>query len=550
MHCSCRLVVLSMPAMAFLLLGQAAEAGRLRGRVVDAETGRPLACRVYVQSTDGQWLFVRSESPEGSAVEYRKQRFPTSLEMHATVSAHPFVVDVPPGAYRVRVERGKEFFPVEKTVVIEEDASGGPTEVEIKLTRWIDMAASGWYSGDTHVHRSLNELPNLLLAEDLNVGLPLTYWVTVSHTSPGSGDKTDDAAAKAPAELIRVDDTHVIYPVNTEYEIFRVGQQRHTLGAFFALGHKKPFELGVPPVRPGAEEARRQGALLDLDKHSWPWSLMIVPVMDVDLFELANNHVWRTQFGFKDWTIATAADYMNLQRDDQGFTEWGWLDFGFQTYYALLNCGFRMRPTAGTASGVHPVPLGFGRVYVHLPDGFSYDAWMKGLDAGRSFVTTGPMLDVRVDGREPGTTIRVDGIEPGRPSLTVAGKATSASPLKPIEILVNGRVVERLPTANQRTSQGAYECDFSTEVQLTGSSWVAVRVFENRQDGRIRFAHGSPVHVDVDGKPLRPRRQEVDYLVGRMREELDRNRDVLSEESLDEYRQAMEIFREKGKDAM
>ena len=47
-------------------------------------------------------------------------------------------------------------------------------------------------------------------------------------------------------------------------------------------------------------------------------------------------------------------------RDAKGFTERGWIDFNFQNYYALLDCGFKMRPTAGTASGVHPVPLGFG----------------------------------------------------------------------------------------------------------------------------------------------------------------------------------------------
>ena len=40
-------------------------------------------------------------------------------------------------------------------------------------------------------------------------------------------------------------------------------------------------------------------------------------------------------------------------------------------------CGL-LRPTAGTASGVHPVPLGFGRVYVHCPAGFSYEAWVRG----------------------------------------------------------------------------------------------------------------------------------------------------------------------------
>ena len=60
---------------------------------------------------------------------------------------------------------------------------------------------------------------------------------------------------------------------------------------------------------------------------------------------------------------------MKVERDARGFTERGWIEFGFQNYYALLDCGFRIRPTAGTASGVHPVPLGFGRVYVHLDPG-------------------------------------------------------------------------------------------------------------------------------------------------------------------------------------
>ena len=63
-----------------------------------------------------------------------------------------------------------------------------------------------------------------------------------------------------------------------------------------------------------------------------------------------------------------------------------------------------MRVSAGTASGVHPVQLGFGRVYVHLPDGFSYSDWMKGLNAGRSFVTTGPMLEATFNGEDPGHT--------------------------------------------------------------------------------------------------------------------------------------------------
>ena len=73
---------------------------------------------------------------------------------------------------------------------------------------------------------------------------------------------------------------------------------------------------------------------------------------DAYLFELSNNHVWQTAFAFKDWTLGAIPEFMELSRDENGFTEWGWIDFGFQTYYALLNCGFRMRVSAGTASGV------------------------------------------------------------------------------------------------------------------------------------------------------------------------------------------------------
>ena len=509
--------------------------------VVDSRTGAALPCRVYVQSAGGAWFFARSKSADGSAVEYLKQRSKASVEMHTTVSAGPFLLDLPPGSYTIRIERGKEYFPAEKTI----EVAGEPVELKIELRRWIDMAAAGWYSGDTHVHRTLKELHNLLLAEDLNVGLPLTYWVTVADTPPGSGSKTTDIGARA--ELIEVDPTHVIWPINTEYEIFRVGQKRHTLGAVFVLGHKRPLEESVPPVGPVAEAARRQGALLDLDKHSWPWSLMIVPVMNVDLFELANNHVWRTEFAFNTWTIEAAAEYMDLEINDDGFTEWGWLDFGFQTYYSLLNCGFRMRPTAGTASGVHPVPLGFGRVYVHLPDGFSYRKWMDGLAAGRSFVTTGPMLVVEVNDQPPGTTIRQ--ATHRKQSYAITGVVTSPVPVKPIEILVNGRIVKRIPAANRQLPEGAYRSPIAADVELDGSSWIAVRVFEDRPDGRIRFAHSSPVHVDVPGKPLRPCRVEVDYLIKRMKEEIVRNQDVLRADGVNDYREALRVFEELAEKA-
>jgi hypothetical protein len=232
---------------------------------------------------------------------------------------------------------------------------------------------------------------------------------------------------------------------------------------------------------------------------------------------------------------------MKLETNDEGFTEWGWIDFGLQTYYALLNCGFRLRPSAGTASGVHPVPLGFSRVYVHLPDGFSYANWMRGLDAGRSFVTTGPMLLAQVNGQGPGSRLIAS---PNTATHRVHGSAESAVPLDRVEIVVNGRVAATIQPRNAPTASGGYSSEFDESVPLDGSGWIAVRCFERRADQRIRFAHTAPVHIDVPDHPLRPRREETTWIIDRVERELARNTGVLEPSALQEYQDALRIYRD------
>ena len=75
----------------------------------------------------------------------------------------------------------------------------------------------------------------------------------------------------------------------------------------------------------------------------------------------------RTEFAFRDWAVPAPA-WMGIGSGMEA--ERNWALYGFANYYALLNCGFRLRPTGGTANGVHPVPLGFGRVYVRVDGKF------------------------------------------------------------------------------------------------------------------------------------------------------------------------------------
>lgn len=523
------------------------------GSVLDADTGELLPARVYVQSADGQWLFVESASEKGSALPYREQwvPMPAAVERHTTISAHPFRINLPSGTYTITVERGKEYLPLTEVVAVEDQ----PQRKEFRLQRWINMAERGWYSGETHVHRRIAELPNVMRAENLNVAFPVTFWTVQAYAAPDLEPSSLRRQGPSPfgrrvdqgPRMISVDPTHVIFPRNTEYEVFSVNNKRHTLGALFILNHKTVFSEGMPPVGKIAEQAHLEGALLDLDKHSWPWSMMLIPIAKVDLFELANNSVWRTNFGFRRSSVEPAP-YMNVESDAGGMTEWGWLNFGFENYYTLLNCGFRLRPTAGTASGVHPVPLGFSRVYVHTGDRFDADKWLAGLDHGTSFVTTGPMLFAMLDDRRPGHVFQRPETKERNYRLHI--ESISPFPLQRVEIVVNGRVFQTIePQAGEllEHTSSAYEFQRDVMIPIRESSWIVVRSFCQTPDRRVRFAHTAPWHIEVAGQPVRPRRREVEYLIRRVRDEIERNESVLPEIALDEFREALRIYEGKLK---
>ena len=497
------------------ILAAPASAAQLVGTVVDDDTTEPIPARVYIQDERGEWLFVQSDSPNGSAIAYREQwvPMPKSVEKHTTISAHPFRIDLPPGNYQITIERGKEYVPLSRPITIAENAAR--LSETFLLRRWVNMERRGWYSGETHVHRRMHELPNVMLAEDLNVAFPVTFWTTNAYAAPDLKPSTLRRQGPSPFgdridrgnNPIRVDDTHVIFPRNTEYEVFEVNGRRHVLGAMFILNHKSIFQKGAPPVKEIAAQAHREGALIDLDKHNWPWSMMLVPIAKVDLYELSNNSVWRTQFGFRS-SLIEPAPYMNVETKNGELTEQSWLNFGFENYYTLLNCGFRLQPTAGTASGVHPVPLGFSRVYVHVGENFSGRGWIDGLQNGRSFVTTGPMLFVKVNGTHPGRVFE----QAGPTSINVQGTIRSQHPLTRCEVVVNGTASKLPLNAPIRSVAESFEYRIEHQLELGESSWVAVRCFQKNPDGRIRFAHTAPWHVEINEMPVRPRREEVDYL--------------------------------------
>jgi len=179
---------------------------------------------------------------------------------------------------------------------------------------------------------------------------------------------------------------------------------------------------------------------------------------------------------------------------------------------------------------------------VHLPSGFSYEAWIEGLKTGRSFVSTGPMLFATLNGKTAGYNFKVPARATDPPRFVLKGEVVSAEPVERIELVVNGEIIRTLQPSGRRGHSGAHESPFEEMVPLASSGWIAVRCWEERGGGRFRFAHTAPWFVEVEGRPLQPRREEAEFLVRQVESEIARSSPLLSSQALEEYHRALSTY--------
>ncbi len=198
-------------------------------------------------------------------------------------------------------------------------------------------------------------------------------------------------------------------------------------------------------------------------------------------------------------------------------TEEGMLRMNTDTYYRLLNWGRRLAAGAGSATGAKQTPVGYNRTYVRGPEGASLADFNRAWAAGKNFVTNGPMLFLEVeDGKRPGEMLT---LPDGGRDLRVKVEAFSNQPLRTVEIVVNGEVVVSI-AGNDRVEVRA-----ERSIPIREGSWLAARCVArddhlsdeelrhyNRtsslpeEPSRIRFAHTSPVYIEVNGRGARVRK--------------------------------------------
>jgi hypothetical protein len=365
-----------------------------------------------------------------------------------------FDVRVPPGDYRIQISKGFEYARRIETVTL---APGGVAAKEYRIERWADMPARGWYSSDDHIHlrRSPGDDPSIarwIAAEDIHVG-----------------------------NLLQMGDFWATY--FSQYAFGPVGRYQEQ-GRILSSGQEEPRtpEIGHT-ISLGAREFVRTS------RDYYSYDRLFDHVHDLGgitgfAHQAFSFHGYR---GMALNTLRGKTDFLELA---QFCVQEGPLPT--EHYYRYLDLGYKLTALAGSDfpwCGPQFAQIGNARFYAYTGSGgLTFERWFAAVQAGHTFVTTGPMLFLTVNGKIPGDTVDV----PRGSKLRITAEALGVAgqvPLESLEVVGHGKALGKATRANP----GRMTLDVSLPVEH--GIWIAARA----QAGKGQMAHTTPVYVTVGG---------------------------------------------------
>jgi hypothetical protein len=380
-------------------------------------------------------------------------------------------VRLPPGPVHVAVHKGPEYVPLRREVVL------GPGKISLRLTieRWTDERTQGWYSGDCRAHELS---PHAAQLEGAAEGLDVVN--VLARQRPAQGGRpaafvnlldfsgTRPALEGSPCVTVNTCNTHPILGTVALLNCHRVvyplrfgapeGVDDWSVSDWCAQCHRKKG-LVIWPDEPRLTREHPQGE-----------ALAALLLGKIDAFEIAS---------FEDPHSPALADW-----------------------YRLLASGQHLPLVGASGKDRNTVALGSERAYARLEPGeeFGYGAWIEAVRAGRTYVTNGPLLTMKVDGQGPGSLLSLPG-EGG--TVTVRAEARSITAFDRLELISNGEVL-----ASREAGGEPRTATLDMPLRMTTGGWLAVRC---TQGAAIR-AHTSPLYVAVEGRSLRPSAETVALL--------------------------------------
>ena len=418
--------------------------------LLDKKTQESLTCRVQVLNEKGRPVRPRSASQERSW---------SLIESPLTVRSRK-------GKYTYRVYRGPEYA-----------AGGGEFELDtnsegydvLELPRHANMLEEDWFGGDLSAHMSAKKLVKWLPAEGLTMSVQLGQQISASEATEQS-----------------IASDNRLWVESQSYFDSRPGSG-------LSLHHWLP-PAEVPENLPSTQllvlaknAEQREDALPVHAEISRLWA-RDVPIwlasQRIDSIQVLSTHLTWSGKGGNQFRPLVDPDPGRF-RGDRGPGRM--LEC---IYWKVLDAGLRIPPSAGSGFGKIDTAPGYNRVYVSCPS-LSKTAWWEGLRKGNSFVTSGPLLRVTVNGLAPGALFS----DPEKVELDVALKLTTSDPVAYLDVIYNG---DKLYEA--RLDEYAKAGGKIPRLSVEESGWLVVRVVTER-DFTYRIASTAPYYCEIAEEP-------------------------------------------------
>lgn len=441
-------------------------------RVNDAATGQPTPARVHFTDAAGNYYapFGRLETFATGRGEDVGGNLLLGRKAYAYIDG-ACEIGLPPGLIHVEVHKGPEYEPVVEEIAL----AAGKLSLRLTLQRWSDLRRDGWHGGDCRAHFLS---PFAALLEGRAEDLAIVQLLAQEHAVAGVPAIANLLAFSGQQPALAAPDCLVA--VNTL-------NAHPVLGSLGLLHcHRIVFPLAF-----GGPDGQDDWALADwCDQCHRKQGLVVWARTWHEAEEFAHGEP------LADLILGKVDAFEMEYFEDSPFDV-------LHDWYDLLNAGFQVTLAGSSGKESNACPLGGMRTYARLLPGeaLSCKSWIEAVRDGRTFITNGPLLSLSVQGRGPGEAVEL----PVEQELVVTAEARSMTGFDHLELVQNGTVIAQAAPAGP-----PWRATLELRVAAGESLWLAARCRGTQQllqapaNQRV-FAHTSPVHVRVAGRPFQPR---------------------------------------------
>jgi hypothetical protein len=443
-------------------------------KLIDADSQRELPGLIRIEDADGQPVAVAGLLSRGQGLD---DALPIS---RWSVLPKQTVVRLPRKKLTIIAFSGLE---TELASVTIDLTSKDQSSVTVPLRRFVDASQRGSYSGNTHLHLqkiTREDCDRYLLEIPKADGLDLLF---LSYLERAGADREYTSNKYTDGDLASLSKKSGVVFGNGEEHRHNFTGFGQGYGHVMLLDIKKlilPVSIGPGimkmgtdglPLARGIETARRDGATIIWCHNNW--GMEELPNLLAGRIDAQNIFDGGTHGSFKN------------------------------SYYRYLNAGIRVPFSTGTDWLMYD----FSRVYVDMKGDVTVKNWLKGLAEGRSYITNGPLLKLKVQDQSIGETLSLK-----KPTtIRIVGEAVGRADFGRVELVMNGKVIAKSKAKN---AGGHVMATIDLEIRIDQPCWLALRTppppikddpaltepVARNELGQELFAHTSAVYVEVDGR--------------------------------------------------